>query len=130
MGKFFRFCLAGLLLSGTAQSAESDNHLIGPLFLTPEQRDQLDASGHLNPDKPRQVAPGSIRFNGSVRRSSGRETAWMNGKRLGKLKLPEEVGTARLSGDKLLVENRGRTDILRAGESLSANDSLSRRREQ
>lgn len=118
-------------LSLSAQAAGGgDNHLIGSLFMTPEQRDQLDASGHLNTDTPRQVAPGSIRFNGSVRRSSGPQTGWLNGKRLGQLRLPDELGSARLSGDRLLVQGGERTEVLKAGESLNIGNQLTRRRTQ
>ncbi len=130
MLKPLRLCPAILLLCCSAHAAGGDNHLIGSLFMTPEQRDQLDATGHFNPDRPRQVAPGSIRFNGSVRRSSGRETAWLNGRRIGQIELPDEIGNARLSGDRLLVEGRERTEVLKAGESLNVGNQLARRRAQ
>ncbi|MGH1359851.1 MAG: hypothetical protein ACRBC3_13870 [Burkholderiaceae bacterium] len=116
------------LIGSPASSA--DNHLIGPLFLTPEQRDQLDASGQVSPGLPEQVAPGSIRFNGSISRSSGQRTGWLNGKRLSRFIKPEDLGRLELADDKLLVERSDGTAILKAGDSLNIEGGATRRRAQ
>ncbi len=67
-----------LLACATANAEE-----LGRLFLTPEQREALDARRRARlPDKPApsaaQSAP-SMRVDGYVQRPGGRSTVWLNG---------------------------------------------------
>lgn len=67
-----------LALSG-ALSAHAESNL-GRLFLTPQKRDILDAlrqnNAHLNPEETLD----KVRLDGIVRRSSGKQTIWINGR--------------------------------------------------
>ena len=74
---------AGLLLAAlaAAPAAAADAEL-GRLFLTPEQREALDARRRARlPDKPAPAAAASpvTRVDGYVQRSGGRSTVWVNG---------------------------------------------------
>jgi len=65
-------------LAGTTVAAEE----LGRLFLTPEQREALDARRRARlPDKPVAAAAASptTRVDGYVQRSGGRSTVWVNG---------------------------------------------------
>lgn len=74
------------LLAGAALTARAQSPQLGRLFLSPEQRAQLDAQryGPPAPD-PAVAAPPSppppappVELNGMVLRSSGRSTVWLN----------------------------------------------------
>lgn len=51
---------------------------LGRLFNTPERRAELDRQ-RLNPNLPGSATSGPTTLNGRVLRSSGRNTAWING---------------------------------------------------
>ena len=86
-----RACVLYALLAGAALTAQaqSQSPQLGRLFLSPEQRAQLDAQryGPPAPD-PALAAPPSpppppppappVELNGVVQRSSGRSTVWLN----------------------------------------------------
>ena len=78
-----------VLLAGAALTARAQSPQLGRLFLSPEQRAQLDAQryGPPAPD-PAMAAPAPpppppppappVELNGVVQRSSGRSTVWLN----------------------------------------------------
>ncbi|MGK5055995.1 hypothetical protein ACQ4WY_03505 [Janthinobacterium sp. LB2P49] len=74
------------LLTGAALTARAQSPQLGRLFLSPEQRAQLDAQryGPPPPDPalaapPPPPPPGPpVELNGLVLRSSGRSTVWLN----------------------------------------------------
>ncbi|MGH8722325.1 MAG: hypothetical protein ACREU4_10095, partial [Burkholderiales bacterium] len=68
--------LCAVLAPGAAPAQE-----LGRLFFTPEQREALDARRRARlPDKPAALAPSpTTRIDGSVTRSSGRATLWVDG---------------------------------------------------
>lgn len=63
-------------LAAPAEAAEPAP--LGRLFNTPEQRAELDRK-RLNPSLPGPATSGPTTLNGRVLRSSGRNTAWING---------------------------------------------------
>jgi hypothetical protein len=96
---------------------------LGRLFFTPEQRAALDARRKARlPDKPAALAPSpTTRIDGSVQRSSGRSTVWIDGAAVPDGTQPEGLRIRR-SGDPSRVtvivgEDRRRVDM-RVGETL------------
>ena len=78
-----------VLLAGAALAAQAQPPQLGRLFLSPEQRAQLDAQRYgppapdpalaappSPPQPPPPAPPGEL--NGVVQRSSGRTTVWLN----------------------------------------------------
>jgi hypothetical protein len=76
------------LLAGAALTAQAQPPQLGRLFLSPEQRAQLDAQRYgpppanpaLTPPPPPPPPPPAppVELNGVVQRSSGRSTVWLN----------------------------------------------------
>ncbi|MGK5039956.1 hypothetical protein ACQ4WQ_06420 [Janthinobacterium sp. GB1R12] len=77
------------LLAGAALTAQAQPPQLGRLFLSPEQRAQLDAQRYgpppanpaLTPPPPPPPPPPPappVELNGVVQRSSGRSTVWLN----------------------------------------------------
>ncbi|MGK5061322.1 hypothetical protein [Janthinobacterium sp. LB3P112] len=76
------------LLAGAALTARAQSPQLGRLFLSPEQRAQLDAQRYgTPPSDPALAAPPPppppppappLELNGVVLRSSGRSTVWLN----------------------------------------------------
>lgn len=67
-------CLpAFLMASPVAHAAET----LGRLFFTPEQRSTLDQQGQT--ESTREIQGNTLRLDGMVLRSSGRNTYWVNG---------------------------------------------------
>lgn len=61
-------------------SPQAQQESLGRLFLTPEQRQTLDRQRQANPGGPQaDDGASSLTLNGEVRRSSGRNTRWVNG---------------------------------------------------
>ncbi|MGK5078936.1 hypothetical protein [Janthinobacterium sp. HLX7-2] len=84
-----RALLLCVLLAGTALCAQAQGPQLGRLFLSPEQRAQLDAQRYGPPPAdpvlaapappPPPPPPGPpVELNGVVQRSSGRSTIWLN----------------------------------------------------
>ena len=74
--------LAMLLATGAPLARAQGAPELGRLFLTPEQRNMLDARRKAKvPDKPSAAAAESpyTRVDGTVRRSGGRSTVWVDG---------------------------------------------------
>jgi hypothetical protein len=120
----FALVAAGSFAS-PAGAQQSGAQELGRLFLTPEQRSTLDARRKARvPDKPAAVLLESpyTRVDGSVRRSAGKSTVWVNGEAIPEGVQPEG---ARLSSrgagkDRVSVpvgESKQRVE-LRPGETL------------
>jgi hypothetical protein len=77
MSKRLFTCL--LLVAATAAGAQSEP--LGRLFMTPQQRSALDRERllGLNQRQSELDSEASYTYNGEVRRSSGRNTRWING---------------------------------------------------
>ena len=59
-----------------APSAHAENEALGRLFMTPQQRQELD---RLRMQEPGSGQRGSVTINGEVRSASGGRTRWING---------------------------------------------------
>ena len=73
--------LLPLLLMLLPLASQAQQEGLGRLFLTPEQRQSLDRQRLINPggfESPDEAGAG-LTLNGEVRRSSGRNTRWING---------------------------------------------------
>lgn len=72
--------LAPLALMLLPLSLQAQQENLGRLFLTPEQRQMLDRQRQINPGgTSADDGTSSLTLNGEVRRSSGRNTRWING---------------------------------------------------
>jgi hypothetical protein len=111
--------LACALLAPRAVLAQE----LGRLFFTPEQREALDARRRARlPDKPAAVAPSpTTRVDGSVRRSLGKSTVWVDGSAVPEGTQPEGLRIRR-GGDpsrvSVIVGEDGRRIEMRVGETL------------
>ena len=75
------FVLLALTLVCLAVPAAAAAEELGRLFLTPQQRQDLDrrrASNRAEEEAP-QIKEGPLRLDGHVQRSSGKTTTWING---------------------------------------------------
>jgi len=96
---------------------------LGRLFFTPEQRAALDARRSAKlPDKPAAVAISpTTRVNGSVKRSSGKSTLWLDGYAVTDGNQPEGLRVRR-TGDpgrvSVSVGEDGRRVEVRVGDML------------
>ena len=82
-----RALILSALLAGAALTARAQPPQLGRLFLSPEQRAQLDTQRYgAPPPDPALAAPPPpppppappVELNGVVQRSSGRSTVWLN----------------------------------------------------
>jgi hypothetical protein len=111
--------LACALLAPRAVLAQE----LGRLFFTPEQREALDARRRARlPDKPAALAPSpTTRVDGSVRRSLGKSTVWVDGSAVPEGTQPEGLRIRR-GGDpsrvSVIVGEDGRRIEMRVGETL------------
>jgi hypothetical protein len=111
--------LAFALLAPCAVAAQE----LGRLFFTPEQRDALDARRKARlPDKPAALAPSpTTRVDGSVKRSLGKSTVWVDGSAVPEGTQPEGLRIRR-GGDAsrvtVIVGEDGRRIEMRVGETL------------
>src|SRR5713226_7719315 len=78
MRYFLTPLLASALLALTPQPAVAYDNL-GRLFLTPQQRHDLDRRRQANIQDSAVSAESLVTVNGQVSRSSGRTTTWING---------------------------------------------------
>jgi hypothetical protein len=100
--------------------AQAQDEALGRLFFTPTQRAALDRQRQLNPDlrgKPESTAA-SLTLNGTVHRSSGHNTHWVNGEAdwngttlapkvpVGDTYHPESGDRDRLLGNGRIIVNR------------------------
>ena len=74
--------LAGALLAfaiGSVAALPADAAELGRLFLTPQQRVELDKRRQANAVEAEAVVENTVTLNGQVTRSSGKSTVWING---------------------------------------------------
>ncbi len=71
------FVAMALLAAGQGALAETASEPLGRLFHTPQQRAVLDQKRLGNHGPTEESGP--LTINGMVRRSSGRQTIWLNG---------------------------------------------------
>jgi hypothetical protein len=76
-----RRLLLGLLLLATAAPGTAQNDALGRLFMTPQQRSALDRERLLGLTQRQSNldSEASYTYNGEVRRSSGKNTRFING---------------------------------------------------
>ena len=74
-----RSLLVPLLLTLAAAAQPSAGAELGRLFLTPQQRQDLDRRRQTNAQETVVVVESLITVNGHVSRSGGRTTTWING---------------------------------------------------
>jgi len=75
------FASLALMLACLAASAPAPAQELGRLFLTPQQRQDLDrrrASNRAEEEAP-QISEGPLTLEGHLQRSSGRTATWING---------------------------------------------------
>ena len=114
--------LAMAVLLTLAAPLPSRAQELGRLFLTPEQRSQLDARRKARvPDKPAAVLESPFtKVDGSVRRSAGRSTVWVNGETIPEGSQGDGARLSPAGKDEVSVpvgESRQRVE-LRAGQTL------------
>ena len=115
-----RALLAAAILLAAPQAAAQE---LERLFFTPEQRSALDARRKARlPDKPAAAAPSpTTRIDGSVRRSSGRSTLFVDGEALSDSAQPEGLQLRRGADPSrvtVIVGEDGRRIEMRVGETL------------
>lgn len=128
----FVILLAPRAASGSDQLAASpdiDNRLIGRLFYTPYQRDQIDARRQSEPTPPTQVSTRelspSTRYNGSVLRSNGPATAWVDGMRLDQIDQSDASIRLQLNGRRLAVRSANGLKLVEPGQTLPTQENAS-----
>jgi len=116
-----RAALLALLLALPAGQAAAQE--LGRLFFTPEQRGALDARRKARlPDKPAASAPApTTRIDGTVKRSRGKSTVWVNGEAVPDGTQPEGLRLRRgedASRVTVTIGEDGRRREMRVGETL------------
>ena len=71
---------------------------LGRLFLTPQQREDLDRRRQANIQEAAVVVQSLVTVNGQVSRSSGKTTVWVNGVPEASTKKPRDPARVTLSG--------------------------------
>lgn len=108
------------VLVGAPAAAEE----LGRLFLTPEQREALDARRRARlPDKPAAAATASptTRVDGYVQRSGGRSTVWVNGQSVAEDAPDASARIARgAPGVSLRLGEDGRDVRTQVGQSIDS----------
>lgn len=112
---------------------------LGRLFLTPEQRAQLDlvrvkrdpgkttASDADPAPTPIQTGSGVVTYNGAVRRSDGKSTIWINNKPLNDRDRTSTEGGVNVLGIRrdgavsVAIPQANRSASLKVGQSLDVN---------
>jgi hypothetical protein len=110
-----------LLMALSSSGAVFADEPLGRLFLTPEQRANLDARRKARvPDKP--AAPAVVspttRLDGFVARSDGRSTVWVNGEALPGGPQPDSPSVAEGGSVLVPVGEAGVRARLKPGEVL------------
>jgi len=107
------FTLFATALCAPAHAAED----LGRLFFTPEQRAAFDARRKSRtPDRPAPVVASTVRLDGYVKRSGGRNTVWVNGESVDSpARLPEGTET-RVT---VRADEQGQAVRLKPGEILN-----------
>lgn len=72
--------IAALAFCADTQAAErAPSQELGRLFMTPQKRDLLEELRRNNAHMEPEQQLGTVRLDGIVRRSSGKQTIWING---------------------------------------------------
>jgi len=90
------FSVAFLLLLGTGHAAAQE--ILGRLFFTEQQRQDLDRRRQANIQETAVVVESTVTVNGQVSRSSGRSTTWINGVPRESARKPLDPARATLPG--------------------------------
>lgn len=87
-----------------ATAMDFDERALGKLFTTPAERQTIDStkSGDVQQASTRRITPSSIRVNGMVIRSKGKNSVWVNG---GKSTGNETVGGVRVMANSVSKKN-------------------------
>ena len=98
-----RLELAGSLfacafLFALAVGPASAQDRLGRLFLTPQQREDLDRRRQANIQEAAVVADSFVTVNGQVSRSSGKSTTWINGVPRESTRKPQDPARVTLPG--------------------------------
>ena len=130
---FISLCIACVVLAEGAAPVAAADAPLGRLFFTPSQRGSLDiarkqrARTTLATEKTEEVAttapaPQSITYDGSVRRSDGRSTVWINHRPVSDKESASGavvVGKVRPDGSvSLQMPQSGRSVELKPGQSV------------
>lgn len=105
-----RICLLVLLALSAAPVARADEAL-GRLFFTPEKRAALDRERQLRVRQVERIE-GAISLDGVVKRSSGRNTVWINSR-------PHDVAQSQ-QGISVTIGSDATDATLRVGEESPA----------
>ena len=84
------------LALGPVPAAAQQN--LGRLFLSPQQREDLDRRRQANIQEAAAVTESLVTVNGQVSRSSGKSTTWINGVPLESSRKPRDPARASLPG--------------------------------
>jgi len=90
------FSVAFLLLLGTGPAAAQE--ILGRLFFTEQQRQDLDRRRQANIRETAVVVESTVTVNGQVSRSSGRSTTWINGVPQESARRPRDPARVTLPG--------------------------------
>lgn len=71
--------LLSMMTGGWHGAALAQQTTLGPLFFTPQQRQELDRRRQTNAQAVSLTADDLVTINGRVSRSSGKTTTWING---------------------------------------------------
>jgi hypothetical protein len=112
-GRYFASLALTLLCLAAPAAAAAEE--LGRLFLTPQQRQDLDrrrATNRAEVEAPPQIKEGPLTLDGQVQRSSGKTTTWING-------VPQDDSySGRNPAQLIVVPNEGEPGVgLRVGET-------------
>lgn len=113
-----RHLLLPLALLLNAGNLPAQEEALGRLFLTPAERTALDRQRHIAPgaNASRPDQESRLTINGEVRRSSGRNTRWINGEANWGPTPPAAAGVA--VGDTIFPATGERENLLRDGRII------------
>jgi len=98
MQRFAMSLLAAAFLFGLAPRPAAAYENLGRLFLTPQQRQDLDRRRQANVQESATTGDGQVTVNGQVSRSSGRTTVWINGVPQENTRQPRDPARVTLPG--------------------------------
>ncbi len=122
MKLFFFAVLASCAFVSASQAQTKGDRSLGRVFFTPERRATLDRQRQLNLQETQALQGSSMSLDGVVRRSSGRQTVWINGRPQNDNTSPSGVTVTsggRKSNTLLLNANGEAPAELRVGETIN-----------
>lgn len=117
--------LIPLMYCPLLDAAYYDEHSLGKLFTTPAERQKIDSENRSDVPQlvSRRIAPTSVKIDGVIIRSKGKNTVWVNGNRTSGNRVVGgvKVFAASLSKNNLIVPVLvdGRTVRIKPGQSWS-----------